>query len=142
MSGSRPKNDPTLAWIFLLGLPMIGVGSWICHQIYGLPSVTLGFVVGSSVSLANAVAGTVLLQWGLGRSPNALLAVVLGGFLARLIVVLLVLLGLMHLTSINPYALGLSVAGFYFAFMFVELFGLRERLFPTRKTNEIASSSS
>jgi hypothetical protein len=120
-----------LTRLFLLGLPVLAAGAWLCDAKIGA-SARQGVLFGGALSLVNAVIGFLLLQWGLRRSSRALLGVVLGGFLGRLFVVVAALFLLVHLTAVDPYALGLAVVGFYFLFLVVEVYTMRDRLFPGR----------
>ncbi len=117
--------------MLLIGLPVMVLVAWYVGQTYGVLAMQ-GVIIGGSISLVNGVIGFALVKWGLQKSPTALIGAVLGGFLLRLFMVMFAVLALIQLTAVNPYALGLSVVGFHFLFMVLELYSIREWLFPDK----------
>jgi hypothetical protein len=90
-----------MAWV----APLFVLGGLVGWGVDGLLStlVALGLVA------ANFAAAAVLLGWGAGNGPTALLIAVLGGYLVRLGAVLLVLWGLQDLDWVEMVPLGVTL---------------------------------
>ena len=81
----------------------------------------VGALIGAFVGLLNLAVGYVLAERALKRGMNAAFAVLLGGFLARL-VLLVALVFLFHKTEgINEIAFALTFIIFFFLYVGVEI---------------------
>jgi hypothetical protein len=65
--------------------------------------------IGIAVVVANVVANAWLLSWAAGISLTAYSAAVMGGFVVRLAVIVLIMFGLNRLGWFSPLAFGLAV---------------------------------
>lgn len=97
----------------------------------------LSAAFGIAIVLANLVASAALLSWAARISPTALLAAALGGFLARMIVVVLVLFAVRDQAWVEFAPLGITVFATNLALLAWESRHISATLaYPTHKPAE------
>jgi hypothetical protein len=89
-------------------VPLAPVVVLVSGLIWGLDGAASA-AFGLAIVLVNLAASAALLSWAARVSPNALLAAALGGFLARMIVVVLVLFAVRNQSWVEFVPLGITV---------------------------------
>ena len=90
-----------------LAVPVVPVAVAVSGLVWGVDGA-LSAAFGIAIVLANLVASAALLAWAARISPAALLAAALGGFLVRMIAVVLVLLAVRHQPWVEFTPLGIT----------------------------------
>ena len=115
------------------GVIVAGVGAVPFHLFLG-PDGLRSWLWGAGISLFNCLWGTLLILWGVDRSNTAYLGSVLGGFLGRFVVALSMFYVLQHQPGIHAVILALSIVGFYFLGMILEIHFLHKEVLNLRAT--------
>jgi hypothetical protein len=89
-------------------VPLAPVVVLVSGLVWGLDGAASA-AFGLAIVLVNLAASAALLSWAARVSPNALLAAALGGFLARMIVVVLVLFAVRNQSWVEFVPLGITV---------------------------------
>ena len=119
-----------------LALPVAPAVVVVSGLAWGLDGA-LSAAFGIAIVLANLAASAALLSWAAGISPNALLAAALGGFLARMIVVVLVLYAVRDQAWVEFVPLGVTVFATNLALLAWESRHISATLaYPTHKPAE------
>jgi ATP synthase protein I len=91
-----------------LAVPVAPAVILVSGLVWGVDgALSAGF--GIALVLLNLVASAALLTWAAGISPNALMAAALGGFLARMIVVVVAVSLVRHQSWVELVPLGITV---------------------------------
>jgi hypothetical protein len=77
--------------------------------------------LGAVLAVANVLAALALAAWGLKQPPKAFLAAVLGGMVARMGLVLLVVVLAVTLLAVPKLPLVFSLLGYFVPFLLLEL---------------------
>lgn len=91
-----------------LAVPVAPVAVLVAGLVWGLDGA-LSAAFGIAIVLANLVASAALLAWAARISPNALLAAALGGFLGRMVLVVLALFAVRNQSWVEFVPLGITV---------------------------------
>jgi hypothetical protein len=119
-----------------LALPVAPVVVAVSGLAWGLDGA-LSAAFGIAIVLVNLLASAALLTWAARISPNALLATALGGFLARMIVVVLVLYAVRDQAWVEFVPLGVTVFATNLALLAWESRHISATLaYPTHKPAE------
>jgi hypothetical protein len=83
--------------------------------------VFAGLGIGAGLGGLNLALGGWLLSWTMRRKPKAALAVSLGGFFVRLVILLGLMYWFWHVPSVDAITFAISFVVFFFLFLFVEV---------------------
>ena len=126
-----PKGASFLIRLVVGGILVAAVGSLPIYFLYGRDAL-VSWWVGAGVSLVNCFWGTLLIVWAIDRSNNAVLAAVCGGFFGRLVLASAAFYLLWGVPGIDGIVLALSIVGFYFVGMIVEIRFLHKHVLYAR----------
>jgi hypothetical protein len=119
-------------WRLLAGGTLVAlVGSVPMALLLGREAV-VSWWAGAGVSLVNCFWGTLLIVWAIGRSHQAVLAAVCGGFFGRLVLASAAFYVLWGRPGMDGIVLALSIVGFYFVGMIVEIHFLHKHVLHVR----------
>jgi len=109
-----------LAWLVpVAGTAALAAGFFVART-WGDAALT-AFTWGAALSTAICYLGFLLTVWAIPRSPNAQLASVVFGFLGRMITLTAAIFVLSRFAGLKVEPLGLSIIGFYFICMALEM---------------------
>lgn len=105
-------------------LPIVGVAAlgagYVVARTWGDEALA-AFAWGAALSTVVCYLGFLLTVWSIPRSPNAQLASVVFGFLGRMITLTAAIFVLSRFAGLKVEPLGLSIIGFYFICMALEM---------------------
>lgn len=115
MAQALTASDPGVAperemarHMLRLAVPVAPVVVLVCTLVWGVDgALSAGF--GIALVLLNLVASAALLTWAARVSPTALMAAALGGFLARMVVVVLAVAAVRNQSWVELVPLGVTV---------------------------------
>jgi CDP-diglyceride synthetase len=122
------KFDPTLPKriIFLVVL----IGALAAYPLYkfGDREITVGFITGCLISLVSVTAGYLLIEYGIEKPNATFLKIILGGMVARLILIPTVVVVLIRVFQFHLLSLTGSLFFSYFLFLILEIHFLNKEL--------------
>lgn len=87
----------------------------------------IGLIAGVAVAAAISLPGWAALWWALVRRPDALMKVIMGGALVRLVAAAAFTFGLLAFTALSPAGYVVGLAATYFASLILEVTYLHRR---------------
>jgi len=135
-----PKVTNFLAPLVVGGVSVAALGTVPLGLLVGCDAVA-SWWIGAGVSLANCLWGTLWIAWAVGRSHSALLAAVGGGFFARLVLAGSAFYLLWGRAGIDGVVLALSIVGFYFVGMVLEIRFLEKHVLRTHPSRRREAGS-
>ena len=122
------KFDPTLPKRIILLVLLIAVLAAYPLFKAGDREITVGFITGCLISLVSVTVGYLLIEYGIEK-PNAIfLKIILGGMVARLILIPAVVVVLIRVFQFHLISLTASLFCSYFLFLIVEILFLNKKL--------------
>ncbi|MGA9364638.1 MAG: hypothetical protein WBW16_09750 [Bacteroidota bacterium] len=122
------KFDATLPKRIILLVLLIGVLAAYPLFKAGDPEITVGFITGCLISLVSVTVGYLLIEYGIEKSNATFLKIILGGMLARLILIPVVVVVLIRVFRFHLISLTASLFFSYFLFLIVEILFLNKKL--------------
>jgi F0F1-type ATP synthase assembly protein I len=122
------RFDPTLPKRIVLLVLLIGVLAAYPLFKVGDREITVGFITGCLISLVNATAGYLLIEYGIEKPNATFLRIILGGMVARLILTPAVVVVLIRVFGFHLLSLTASLFFSYFLFLVVEILFLNKKL--------------
>jgi CDP-diglyceride synthetase len=122
------KFDPTLPKRTVLLVLLIGVLA--AYPLYkaGDREITVGFITGCLISFVNVTAGYLLIEYGIEKPNATFLKIILGGMVARLILIPAVVVVLIRVFRFHLLSLTGSLFFSYFLFLILEILFLNKKL--------------
>jgi hypothetical protein len=122
------KFDPTLPKRILLLVLLIAVLAAYPLFKAGDREITVGFITGCLISLVSVTAGYLLIEYGIEKPNATFLKIILGGMVARLILIPTVVVVLIRVFGLHLISLTASLFFFYFLFLILEILFLNKKL--------------
>jgi hypothetical protein len=122
------KFDPTLPKRILLLVLLIAVLAAYPLFKAGDREITVGFITGCLISLVSVTAGYLLIEYGIEKPNATFLKIILGGMVARLILIPTVVVVLIRVFGLHLISLTASLLFFYFLFLMLEILFLNKKL--------------
>jgi hypothetical protein len=94
------------------------------------PEARSAVLVGAALSAGNTVLAYFLTVWSIQRSPNVFLGVVLGGMVARMVIMLTAVVAAVLVLAVPALPLAASLLAYFVAFLAFELTVLHRRTSP------------
>jgi putative flippase GtrA len=95
--------------------------------------ILLAALVGAGISICNAFAGYLAVEYAFDRSYTTFLKVVLGGMGIRLACMLGIMLGLILLFHMHAVALTFAILGLYLPFLVLEILYLQRKVLVSKQ---------
>ncbi|MQA08112.1 MAG: hypothetical protein GEU98_06070 [Pseudonocardiaceae bacterium] len=122
--------DAMLRYALLPGAIAAVLGITISAVLAGLPGA-LGALVGAAVAFASSLLTLLLMRKTAGSNPYVVMAVSLGGFVGKLLVLFLVLMALRGVEALHPTALALTMLGTILVWVGAEVRAFQKTKIPT-----------
>ena len=122
------KFDPTLPKRIILLVLLIAVLAAYPLFKAGDREITVGFITGCLISLVSVTAGYLLIEYGIEKSNATFLKIILGGMVARLILIPTVVVVLIRVFRFHLISLTASLFFSYFLFLIFEILFLNKKL--------------
>jgi len=107
---------------------IIGVAGSYPLLAFGSKEVVIAAVIGCLMSVLNALAGSITLEYALDKSYSTFFKVVFGGMLIRMVILLGTLYLLIAAFGIQKIALTVSLLGFYMVFLILEVLSIQRKV--------------
>lgn len=112
------------------GLATITVGAVISVIAVGLPGLW-GALVGGSIGLLLSLLTILLMRQSADLPPMVVMAVAMGGFVVKMVVLLLMVVALKGVPELHTYALGMTLLASIIAWAAAEVVAFRRTQVPT-----------
>jgi ATP synthase protein I len=138
---SEPEENPHAASVRKLAAAMLRT-AWLptliavaacavlAVSIVGLPGLW-GALVGGAIGIGISVLTIVLMRLSAELPPMVVMAVAMAGYVAKLLVLLVVIVTLKGVGDLHPYALGLTMLASLFVWIAAEVVAFRRTDIPT-----------
>lgn len=117
--------DRTFLWQVGLTVAIAGVGWVLVLPRFAGEEVLLGVAVGVSMSVLNAILGTLSAGYAFDKSQTMFMKIVLGGMMVRMGLLLAVLFVLIKFAALHVLSLTISLFAFYLIFLVMEIFSIQ-----------------
>jgi hypothetical protein len=109
---------------------LLGVAATVTYPLvrYASPDVITAVLCGAALSILNALAGYLALEYAFDKSYSTFLKFVLGGMGVRLTFLLGVMIVLIVLANVHAVALTVSTVTLYFVFLILEIVYLQHKV--------------
>ena len=122
------KFDLTLPKRIILLVLLIAVLAAYPLLKAGDRDITVGFITGCLISLVSVTVGYLLIEYGIEKPNATFLKIILGGMVARLILIPAVVVVLIRVFRFHLISLTASLFFSYFLFLIVEILFLNKKL--------------
>ncbi|PRX49223.1 hypothetical protein B0I33_103257 [Prauserella shujinwangii] len=112
------------------GLGTVVIGAVVATVWVGVPGL-LGALVGGAVAFASSLASLWMMRRTSGMDPMALLAVALGGYIVKFLVLLGVMMLLGGVEALHPFALALTMLAVILVWATAEAIAFKRTKIPT-----------
>ena len=114
-------------FLFQVGIAFVVLGGLLAVVLfnYATEEVLVAAMVGATMSVLNAVAGTLAGGLAMGKSATGFLKIVLGGMAVRMMVLLGLLFVFIKVAGLHVLALTATLFGFYLVFLVLEIFSIQ-----------------
>ncbi len=126
----RRLADTMLRTALWPGIATVGIATVIAGFVAGLSGV-FGALVGGSVAAASSLATIGLIKWSRGMHPMAMMAVALGGYAGKILVLMIVMTLLTWVEGLHPMSLALTMLATVLVSTAAEAQGFRKTKIPT-----------
>lgn len=113
-----------------IGLAVIVVAAVIAVSVVGMPGLW-GALVGGAIGLFLSLLTILLMRQSADFPPMVVMAVAMGGFVVKLVVLLLMVVALRDVTALHTYSLGLTLLASIIAWAAAEVVAFRRTQIPT-----------
>lgn len=112
------------------GVVVIVVGAVIAVIVVGMPGLW-GALVGGAIGLFLSLLTILLMRQSADLPPMVVMAVAMGGFVVKMVVLLLMVVALKDVQVLHTYALGLTLLASIIAWAAAEVVAFRRTTIPT-----------
>ncbi|QGK72387.1 hypothetical protein GIY23_18110 [Allosaccharopolyspora coralli] len=126
----RRLADTMLRTALWPGIATVGIATVVAGLVVGLSGV-LGALVGGAVATASSMATIGLIKWSRGMHPMAMMAVALGGYTGKILVLMIVMTLLTWVDALHPMSLALTMLATVLVWTAAEAQGFRKTKIPT-----------
>jgi hypothetical protein len=95
---------------------------------FGSAEIVVAVAAGALLSTANVLIGYLAIEYSFERSSTTFLKAVIGGMGLRMLAMVLALLALIKIAGLHALALTISLLGFYFVFLVLEVFFIQRKV--------------
>lgn len=125
-------NPTFLRWSIWTLAVVTGLAAYPLAR-YGTSDVITAVLFGAALSVLNAFAGYLALEYAFDKSYSTFLKFVLGGMGLRLVCLLGVMIILILMVKIHPIALTVSTVALYFVFLILEIVYLQHKVVVSKQ---------
>jgi hypothetical protein len=106
------------------------IGALAAYPLFkaGDREITIGFITGCLISLVSVTAGYLLIEYGIEKPNATFLKIILGGMVARVILIPAVVVVLIRIFQFHLLSLTGSLFFSYFLFLILEILFLNKKL--------------
>jgi len=106
------------------------IGALAAYPLFkaGDREITIGFITGCLISLVSVTAGYLLIEYGIEKPNSTFLKIILGGMVARVILIPAVVVVLIRVFQFHLLSLTGSLFFSYFLFLILEILFLNKKL--------------